>query len=47
MILQCLEDSHWQLQVAATRLEISRSTLWRRMKAMGLHHIMKTEKTKD
>ncbi|MBF0132778.1 MAG: sigma-54-dependent Fis family transcriptional regulator [Magnetococcales bacterium] len=47
MILQCLEDSHWQLQVAATRLEISRSTLWRRMKAMGLHHFMKTEKTKD
>ncbi|MBF0215027.1 MAG: sigma-54-dependent Fis family transcriptional regulator, partial [Magnetococcales bacterium] len=46
-ILQCLVDSHWQLQVAASRLKISRSTLWRRMKTMGLHHFMKSEKSKD
>ncbi|MBF0629026.1 MAG: sigma 54-interacting transcriptional regulator [Magnetococcales bacterium] len=45
-ILQCLVDSHWQLQVAASRLKISRSTLWRRMKAMELHHLMKAEKNK-
>ncbi|MBF0460246.1 MAG: sigma 54-interacting transcriptional regulator [Magnetococcales bacterium] len=43
-ILQFLVESHWQLQVAASRLEISRSTLWRRMKTMGLHHLMETEK---
>ncbi|MEO5368924.1 MAG: sigma 54-interacting transcriptional regulator [Magnetococcus sp. DMHC-1] len=37
-ILQALEASHWQVQVAANRLDISRSTLWRRMKTMGLSH---------
>nr|CAX84064.1 Sensory box protein/sigma-54 dependent DNA-binding response regulator [uncultured bacterium] len=37
-ILQTLEDSRWQLQIAATRLQISRSTLWRRMKSMGLNN---------
>ncbi len=38
-ILQILEDSHWHLQMAASKLDISRSTLWRRMKTMGLHDL--------
>ncbi|NGZ26121.1 MAG: sigma-54-dependent Fis family transcriptional regulator [Magnetococcales bacterium] len=37
-ILQTLMEVRWQVQAAALRLGISRSTLWRRMKAMGLHN---------
>ncbi|MBF0309548.1 MAG: sigma 54-interacting transcriptional regulator [Magnetococcales bacterium] len=36
-ILQALALSRWQVQLTAQRLGISRSTLWRRMKEMGLH----------
>ncbi|MBF0260601.1 MAG: sigma 54-interacting transcriptional regulator [Magnetococcales bacterium] len=46
-ILQALEGSSWRLQVAATQLGISRSTLWRRMKSMGLRNRGKEEKTTD
>ncbi|MBF0124330.1 MAG: sigma 54-interacting transcriptional regulator [Magnetococcales bacterium] len=35
-ILAALEASRWQIQATATELGISRSTLWRRMKSMGL-----------
>ncbi|MBF0126399.1 MAG: sigma 54-interacting transcriptional regulator [Magnetococcales bacterium] len=37
-ILQALKDSSWRLQLAATKLGISRSTLWRRMKSMELRN---------
>ncbi|MBF0612882.1 MAG: sigma-54-dependent Fis family transcriptional regulator, partial [Magnetococcales bacterium] len=37
-ILQTLMETRWQVQAAALRLGISRSTLWRRMKVMGLHN---------
>ncbi|MBF0183872.1 MAG: sigma 54-interacting transcriptional regulator [Magnetococcales bacterium] len=36
-ILKVLEESHWKIKLAADKLGLSRSTLWRRMKAMGLH----------
>ncbi|MBF0192370.1 MAG: sigma 54-interacting transcriptional regulator [Magnetococcales bacterium] len=45
-ILRVLEDAHWQLQTAATRLGISRSTLWRRMKSMSLRNPAKAEAVK-
>ncbi|MBF0310889.1 MAG: sigma 54-interacting transcriptional regulator [Magnetococcales bacterium] len=35
-ILRVLIESRWHMQIAAIKLNISRSTLWRRMKAMGL-----------
>ncbi|MBF0141925.1 MAG: sigma-54-dependent Fis family transcriptional regulator [Magnetococcales bacterium] len=35
-ILQALEESRWQVGVAADRLGVSRSTLWRRMKTLGV-----------
>ncbi|MBF0175997.1 MAG: sigma 54-interacting transcriptional regulator [Magnetococcales bacterium] len=43
-ILQTLTESRWQLQVAAVKLGISRSTLWRRMKIMELHRPKKSNK---
>lgn len=36
-IEHALRESGWQLSLAARRLGISRTTLWRRLKAYGLH----------
>jgi DNA-binding NtrC family response regulator len=36
-ILETLEASRWKLSEAARRLGISRTTLWRRLKAYGFH----------
>ncbi|MBF0143102.1 MAG: sigma 54-interacting transcriptional regulator [Magnetococcales bacterium] len=35
-ILRVLEESGWRIQVAAAKLNVSRTTLWRRIKSMGL-----------
>ncbi|MBE9536437.1 MAG: sigma 54-interacting transcriptional regulator [Proteobacteria bacterium] len=35
-ILRALEESGWKLQACARRLKISRTTLWRKMKELGI-----------
>ena len=35
-IVEALESAHWNRQKAAEALRLSRSTLWRRMRDLGI-----------
>lgn len=39
VVVHLLDESDWKLQECANRLKVSRTTLWRRMKRLGIKRL--------